>query len=179
MVFQDYALYENMTVFQNIMFPLKMRRMEKGKAEVKVREAAELLALTPLLNKNVRRLSGGERQRVAMGRAMVRDPRLLLMDEPLSNLDARLRSQIRKEIQALHERLRTTTVYVTHDQLEAVSLADRIVVMREGAVMQEGTPQEILREPACSFVQEFFCDQIAEWAEESRKFHIDNLLQRE
>lgn len=166
MVFQDYALYAGMSVFENIAFPLRMRKLPKDEIQQKVAETAALLNLTEFLPRNVRKLSGGEKQRVAMGRAIVRQPRLFLMDEPLSNLDARLRGQIRREIRRLHRQLGITTVYVTHDQIEALTLADRIIVMGDGVVHQTGTPREIYRRPADSFVEEFFCAQLKEYIAE-------------
>lgn len=156
MVFQQYALYENMTVFENIAFPLRMRKRPKEEIRRQVEETAELLDLSRLFSRRPAQLSGGERQRVAMGRAMIRRPKVFLMDEPLSNLDAKLRIQLRAEIAALHQRLGTTTIYVTHDQAEAMSLADRIVVMKEGEIAQVGTPAEIYEHPNSAFVAGFF-----------------------
>lgn len=156
MVFQQYALYENMTVFENIAFPLQMRKCPKEAIRQKVEETAAVLDISHLLPRRPSQLSGGERQRVAMGRAMVRRPKVFLMDEPLSNLDARLRLQLRTEIAALHRRLATTMIYVTHDQAEAMSLADRIVVMRAGEIVQTGTPADIYETPSNAFVAGFF-----------------------
>lgn len=156
MVFQQYALYENMTVFENIAFPLRMRKRPKEEIRRQVEETAELLDLSRLLSRRPAQLSGGERQRAAMGRAMIRRPKVFLMDEPLSNLDAKLRIQLRAEIAALHQRLGTTTIYVTHDQAEAMSLADRIVVMKEGEIAQVGTAAEIYEHPNSAFVAGFF-----------------------
>jgi multiple sugar transport system ATP-binding protein len=155
MVFQSYALYPHMTVYENIAFALKLRRMSRAEIDERVRWAAELLHLTPLLNRQPKALSGGQRQRVAMGRAMVRTPSVFLFDEPLSNLDAKLRHQMRTEIKALHQKLGTTTIYVTHDQTEAMTLADRIVIMDRGVISQIGTPHEVFNEPANLFVAQF------------------------
>jgi multiple sugar transport system ATP-binding protein len=155
MVFQSYALYPHMTVAENIGFALRMAGTEAGEARSRVERAAEILGLTPLLGRLPRQLSGGQRQRVAMGRALVRDTQVFLFDEPLSNLDAKLRVQMRVEIRALHRRMGVTSIYVTHDQIEAMTLADRVVVMREGRVEQVGTPLEIYDDPANVFVAEF------------------------
>jgi multiple sugar transport system ATP-binding protein len=155
MVFQSYALYPHMTVFDNIAFGLKMAKMSADKIAERVDEAAGILQIGPLLSRKPRQLSGGQRQRVAMGRAIVRDPKVFLFDEPLSNLDAKLRVQMRGEIKALHQRLKTTTVYVTHDQVEAMTMADRIVVMRGGIVEQVGVPLELYDHPANIFVAQF------------------------
>jgi multiple sugar transport system ATP-binding protein len=155
MVFQNYALYPHMTVGQNMGFSLKISNVPKTEIEQRVRRAAEILALDPLLERYPRQLSGGQRQRVAMGRAIVRDPKVFLFDEPLSNLDAKLRVAMRTEIKQLHQRLRTTTVYVTHDQVEAMTLADRIVVMRDGVVEQVGAPLEVYDQPRNVFVAGF------------------------
>jgi len=155
MVFQNYALYPHMTVFDNMAFSLKMRRSEPELIDKRVREAAEILGLVPYLDRYPRQLSGGQRQRVAMGRAIVRDPQVFLFDEPLSNLDAKLRVQMRTEIKALHQRLRTTSIYVTHDQVEAMTMADRIVVMHDGHVEQIGTPLELYDHPVNIFVAGF------------------------
>jgi multiple sugar transport system ATP-binding protein len=155
MVFQNYALYPHMTVYDNMAFSLKLRKAEKPVIEERVRKAAEILNLTPYLQRYPRQLSGGQRQRVAMGRAIVRDPQVFLFDEPLSNLDAKLRVQMRIEIKALHQRLKTTTVYVTHDQIEAMTMADRIVVMHDGIVEQIGTPLELYDNPVNVFVAGF------------------------
>jgi multiple sugar transport system ATP-binding protein len=155
MVFQSYALYPHMTVRQNIAFPLTLAKMKKGEIAQKVEETAKTLDLTELLDRKPASLSGGQRQRVAMGRAIVRNPRAFLMDEPLSNLDAKLRVQMRAEIARLQRRLRTTTVYVTHDQTEAMTLGDRVVVMRAGVAQQIGTPQQLYDTPVNLFVAGF------------------------
>src|SRR5579863_5460186 len=155
MVFQNYALYPHMTVCDNMAFSLKLRKAERSTIEKRVREAAEILGLLPYLDRYPRQLSGGQRQRVAMGRAIVRDPQVFLFDEPLSNLDAKLRVQMRVEIKALHQRLRTTSVYVTHDQVEAMTMADRIVVMHDGRVEQIGSPLELYDHPENLFVAGF------------------------
>ena len=141
MVFQSYALYPHMTVRQNMEFPLKLRKMPKDEIDRKVNEAAEILDITQYLDRKPKALSGGQRQRVAIGRAIVREPKVLLMDEPLSNLDAKLRNQMRAEIIKLRQRIDTTFIYVTHDQTEAMTLGDRIVIMKDGVVQQIGTPQ--------------------------------------
>ena len=155
MVFQNYALYPHKTVGANMGFALKMARMDKAEVETRVKRAAEILGLTPYLHRYPRELSGGQRQRVAMGRAIVRDPAVFLFDEPLSNLDAKLRVQMRAEIRELHQRLGTTTVYVTHDQIEAMTMADRIVVMRDGHIAQIGAPLDLYDRPANTFVAGF------------------------
>ena len=155
MVFQSYALYPHMTVFDNMAFSLKLRKMPKAEIEAKVHAAAGILNLMDYLGRSPRQLSGGQRQRVAMGRALVRAPQVFLFDEPLSNLDAKLRVQMRTEIKALHQRLRTTIVYVTHDQIEAMTLADRIVVMHDGIVEQIGAPLDLYDNPANMFVAGF------------------------
>jgi len=155
MVFQNYALYPHMTVFDNMAFSLKLRKADAKVTAERVNRAAEILNLTPYLQRYPRQLSGGQRQRVAMGRAIVRDPQVFLFDEPLSNLDAKLRVQMRTEIKALHQRLKTTTVYVTHDQVEAMTMADRIVVMHDGNVEQIGTPLELYDHPVNTFVAGF------------------------
>ena len=155
MVFQNYALYPHKTVAENMGFALKLRRAPKSEIEAGVRRAAEILDLVPYLSRYPRQLSGGQRQRVAMGRAIVRDPKVFLFDEPLSNLDAKLRVQMRVEIKELHQRLKTTTVYVTHDQVEAMTMADRIVVMNEGVVEQAGSPLDLYDRPANIFVAGF------------------------
>jgi multiple sugar transport system ATP-binding protein len=154
-VFQSYALYPHMTVKENIAFGLKMRKTPKDEIEKKVKEAAEILNLTEYLDRKPKQLSGGQRQRVALGRAIVRNPKVFLMDEPLSNLDAKLRVQMRSEIKKLHERLQTTFIYVTHDQTEALTMGDRIVVLNEGDIQQAGTPEEIYNNPANTFVAGF------------------------
>jgi multiple sugar transport system ATP-binding protein len=155
MVFQNYALYPHKTVAANMGFALKMARMDKAEIGRRVARAAEILGLTPYLARYPRALSGGQRQRVAMGRAIVRNPRVFLFDEPLSNLDAKLRVQMRSEIRELHQRLATTTIYVTHDQIEAMTMADRIVVMRDGHIAQIGAPLELYDHPANVFVAGF------------------------
>jgi multiple sugar transport system ATP-binding protein len=155
MVFQNYALYPHMTVSENIGFSLKLRKKSKEEITKKIGEAAEILNLGPYLQRSPRQLSGGQRQRVAMGRALVRDAQVFLYDEPLSNLDAKLRVVMRTEIKALHQRLKTTSVYVTHDQIEAMTMADRIVVMNKGRVEQVGTPEEVFNHPANAFVMDF------------------------
>jgi multiple sugar transport system ATP-binding protein len=155
MVFQNYALYPHKTVAANMGFPLKMQGMDKAQIAAKVDRAAQILGLKPYLARYPRELSGGQRQRVAMGRAIVRDPQVFLFDEPLSNLDAKLRVQMRSEIRELHQRLGTTTIYVTHDQIEAMTMADRIVVMRDGRIAQVGAPLELYDRPANVFVAGF------------------------
>ncbi len=155
MVFQNYALYPHMTVAENMGFSLKLKRAPKAEIQQKVGRAAEILGLTQLLDRYPRQLSGGQRQRVAMGRAIVRNPQVFLFDEPLSNLDAKLRVQMRVEIKALHQRLKTTSVYVTHDQVEAMTMADRIVVMHDGKVEQIGSPLELYDRPGNLFVAGF------------------------
>ncbi len=155
MVFQNYALYPHMTVGQNMGFSLKLRKTDKATIDDRVARAAEILGLTELLGRFPRQLSGGQRQRVAMGRAIVRDPQVFLFDEPLSNLDAKLRVAMRTEIKELHQRLKTTTVYVTHDQIEAMTMADKIVVMNDGIIEQMGTPLDLYDNPANTFVAGF------------------------
>ena len=155
MVFQSYALYPHMTVAENMGFALRMAGVPRAKAREQINRAAEILGLGPLLSRRPRELSGGQMQRVAMGRAIVRDPAIFLFDEPLSNLDSALRTKVRGEIQALHARLKTTTVFVTHDQIEAMTLADRMVVMRDGTVEQIGTPLELFDHPQTPFVAGF------------------------
>ena len=155
MVFQNYALYPHMTVYDNIAFGLRMRKVPRKEIDRKVREAAEILEISRQLKRKPKQLSGGQRQRVAIGRAIVRDPEAFLMDEPLSNLDAKLRSQMRAELIALRRRLDATFVYVTHDQTEAMTLGDRIVVMNAGHIMQVGTPNEVFHRPANKFVAGF------------------------
>ena len=155
MVFQNYALYPHMKVYDNLAFSLTLRKAEKNVVDERVRRAAEILNLTELLDRYPRQLSGGQRQRVAMGRAIVRDPQVFLFDEPLSNLDAKLRVQMRTEIKELHQRLGTTTVYVTHDQIEALTMADRIVVMHDGIVEQIGAPLHLYDDPSNLFVAGF------------------------
>src|SRR5689334_21320485 len=155
MVFQNYALYPHMSVYQNMAFGLRMRKFERPEIDRRVKQAAEVLGIQPLLDRRPRQLSGGQRQRVALGRAIVRNPRVFLFDEPLSNLDAALRVQMRVELKRLHERLETTAVYVTHDQVEAMTLGDRVVVMRDGTVQQEGAPLHLYDRPANRFVAGF------------------------
>jgi len=155
MVFQNYALYPHMKVRDNMAFALRLRKMDRRAVDERVARAAEILGLTPLLDRYPRQLSGGQRQRVAMGRAIVRDPQVFLFDEPLSNLDAKLRVQMRTEIKELHQRLKTTTVYVTHDQVEAMTMADKIVVLQDGRVEQIGAPLELFDRPANVFVAGF------------------------
>ncbi|MDR0889161.1 MAG: sn-glycerol-3-phosphate ABC transporter ATP-binding protein UgpC [Oscillospiraceae bacterium] len=155
MVFQNYALYPHMTVYENMAFALKLRRAPKAEIDKKVREAAEILDITSYLDRKPKALSGGQRQRVAIGRAIVREPQVFLMDEPLSNLDAKLRNQMRAEIIKLRHRIDTTFVYVTHDQTEAMTLGDRIVIMKDGFIQQIGTPQEVFNHPANVFVAGF------------------------
>ncbi len=155
MVFQSYALYPQMTVYQNMAFSLELRKTPKAEIDRKVREAAEILEITQYLDRKPAALSGGQRQRVAIGRAMVRDPKVFLMDEPLSNLDAKLRNQMRAEIIKLRQRINTTFIYVTHDQTEAMTLGDRIVIMKDGYVNQIGTPVEVFNKPVNLFVAGF------------------------
>jgi multiple sugar transport system ATP-binding protein len=155
MVFQNYALYPHMTVYENMAFALKLRREPKDDIDRKVREAAKILDITEYLERKPKALSGGQRQRVAIGRAIVRDPQVFLMDEPLSNLDAKLRNLMRAEIIKLRQRIDTTFIYVTHDQTEAMTLGDRIVIMKDGSIQQIGTPQEVFEHPANLFVAGF------------------------
>lgn len=154
-VFQSYALYPHMSVYDNIAFGLKMRKYDKKTIDAKVREVAESLNLTELLNRKPKQLSGGQRQRVALGRAIVRNPKVFLMDEPLSNLDANLRVHMRSEIKRLHQKLKTTFIYVTHDQTEALTMGDRIVVLDKGKIQQEDTPEVIYNQPKNKFVAGF------------------------
>ena len=155
MVFQNYALYPHMTVYENMAFALKLRHVDKNEIDAKVRAAAGILSITDLLKRRPKALSGGQRQRVAIGRAIVREPKVFLMDEPLSNLDAKLRNQMRAEIIKLRQSVNTTFVYVTHDQTEAMTLGDRIVIMKDGFIQQIGTPQEVFSRPANLFVAGF------------------------
>ena len=155
MVFQSYALYPHLTVYDNIAFPLTIKKYPKDEIDKKVKEAAKTLDITQYLDRKPKNLSGGQRQRVAIGRAIVRNPKVLLMDEPLSNLDAKLRNQMRAEIIKLRQKINTTFIYVTHDQVEAMTLGDRIVVMKDGFVQQIGTPQEVFDHPANLFVSGF------------------------
>ena len=154
-VFQSYALYPHMTVRENIAFGLKMRKIDKATIEKKVQEAAEILDLGEYLDRKPKQLSGGQRQRVALGRAIVRNPKVFLMDEPLSNLDAKLRVQMRSEIKKLHEKLQTTFIYVTHDQTEALTMGDRVVVLDKGKIQQAANPEEIYNNPSNTFVAGF------------------------
>lgn len=155
MVFQNYALYPHMNVYDNMAFGLKLRKMDKSEIEKRVNNAAQILGLEALLDRKPKALSGGQRQRVALGRAIVRDAKVFLMDEPLSNLDAKLRVQMRAEIQKLHQRLQTTTIYVTHDQTEAMTMATRLVVMKDGIIQQVGAPKEVYDKPENVFVGGF------------------------
>src|SRR5262245_43391191 len=155
MVFQNYALYPHMTVYENMSFGLRLKRYPKAEISRRVAEAARILDITELLERKPRQLSGGQRQRVAMGRAIVRNPKVFLFDEPLSNRDAKLRVQMRTEIKRVHQKVRTTTVYVTHDQVEAMTLADRVVVMHHGTIEQIGTPHDLYHAPATRFVAGF------------------------
>jgi multiple sugar transport system ATP-binding protein len=155
MVFQNYALYPHMTVYENMSFGLRLKRYPKPEIARRVQEAARILDITDLLDRKPRQLSGGQRQRVAMGRAIVRNPKVFLFDEPLSNLDAKLRVQMRTEIKRVHQKVKTTTVYVTHDQIEAMTLADRVVVMHHGVIEQVGTPHELYHRPRTRFVAGF------------------------
>ncbi len=178
MVFQSYALYPHMRVFDNMAFGLKMRKVSKEEREVQVKKAAEILGIEDLLNRKPKQLSGGQRQRVALGRAIVRDPDVFLFDEPLSNLDAKLRVQMRIELKKLHERLKATVVYVTHDQVEAMTMGDRIVVMKDGIVQQVGSPLELYNLPANQFVAGFIGSPAMNFipcrlVEEASQFLID------
>src|SRR3954453_768383 len=155
MVFQNYALYPHMTVFENMSFGLRLRKFPKAEIRERVENAARILDITNLLDRQPKQLSGGQRQRVAMGRAIVRNPKVFLFDEPLSNLDAKLRVQMRAEIKKVHQKVTTTTIYVTHDQVEAMTLADRVVVMNHGRIEQIGTPNELYHQPATRFVAGF------------------------
>ncbi len=178
MVFQNYALYPHMTVYENMAFSLKLRKEKKDVIDKKVREAAEILDITQYLERKPKALSGGQRQRVAIGRAIVRDPKVFLMDEPLSNLDAKLRNQMRAEIIKLRERINTTFIYVTHDQTEAMTLGDRIVIMRDGYIQQIGTPQDVFNHPANLFVAGFIGMPVmnffdAQLVREQNKFFVE------
>lgn len=155
MVFQSYALYPHMTVYKNMSFALELHGTPKDEIDKKVREAAEILGLTEYLDRKPKALSGGQRQRVALGRAMVRNPAVFLLDEPLSNLDAKLRESMRDELRALQQRLGITSLYVTHDQSEAMAISDKVVIMKDGVICQQGTPQEIYEQPASRFVANF------------------------
>ncbi|MGD9880412.1 MAG: ABC transporter ATP-binding protein [Reyranella sp.] len=165
MVFQNYALYPHMSVFHNMAFGLKMRKFQKPEIDKRVRDAAAILGIENLLERKPRQLSGGQRQRVALGRAIVRHPQVFLFDEPLSNLDAKLRVQMRVELKKLHERLGTTAIYVTHDQVEAMTLGDRVVVMKDGVVQQVGEPLELYNTPANRFVAGFIGSPAMNFAE--------------
>ena len=178
MVFQNYALYPHMTVFDNMGFSLRLKHLPKDEIEKKVREAAEILDITEYLNRKPKALSGGQRQRVAIGRAIVRAPKVMLMDEPLSNLDAKLRNEMRAEIIKLRKRIDTTFIYVTHDQTEAMTLGDRIVVMKDGFIQQIGTPQEVFNHPANLFVAGFIGMPVmnffdAELTEENGRYFVE------
>ncbi|HYM33137.1 MAG TPA: sn-glycerol-3-phosphate ABC transporter ATP-binding protein UgpC, partial [Candidatus Cybelea sp.] len=155
MVFQNYALYPHMTVYENMSFGLRLKKVPRAEIDRRVQHAAQILDITELLQRKPKQLSGGQRQRVAMGRAIVRDPKVLLFDEPLSNLDAKLRVQMRTEIKKVHQKVRTTTVYVTHDQVEAMTLADRVVVMNQGLIEQIGAPNDLYHHPRTRFVAGF------------------------
>ena len=155
MVFQDYALYPHMTVSQNIAFPLEVRGKGKREVETRVKETVELLGISPLLDRKPKQLSGGQRQRVALGRAIIREPKLFLLDEPLANLDAKLRVHMRAELKKLHQKLGTTTIYVTHDQVEAMSIGDRIAVQKDGILQQVGRPEDVYDSPRNMFVAGF------------------------
>ncbi|AIL32537.1 sn-glycerol-3-phosphate import ATP-binding protein UgpC [Basilea psittacipulmonis] len=155
MVFQNYALYPHMTIYDNMAYGLKIRKKSREEISKRIEEVAQILELSHLLDRKPKQLSGGQRQRVAMGRAIVREPKIFLFDEPLSNLDAKLRVKMRMEMKKLHRRLRTTSLYVTHDQIEAMTLADRMIVMNKGNVEQIGTPLEVFHEPASTFVASF------------------------
>jgi multiple sugar transport system ATP-binding protein len=165
MVFQNYALYPHMSVYDNMAFGLKMRKFARDEIDKRVRRSAEILGIQQLLERRPRQLSGGQRQRVALGRAIVRDPRVFLFDEPLSNLDAKLRVQMRVELKRLHHRLETTAIYVTHDQVEAMTLGDRVVVMKDGLVQQVGEPLELYGRPANRFVASFIGSPAMNFAE--------------
>ena len=178
MVFQSYALYPHMKVFDNMAFGLKMRKVAKEKREEQVKKAAEILGIEDLLDRKPKQLSGGQRQRVALGRAIVRNPDVFLFDEPLSNLDAKLRVQMRIELKKLHERLKATVVYVTHDQVEAMTMGDRIVVMKDGVVQQLGSPLDLYNRPANQFVAGFIGSPAMNFipcrlVEKDSRFHID------
>lgn len=175
-VFQSYALYPHMTVYDNIAFGLKMRKADKNTIDKKVKEAAKALNLEDLLDRKPKQLSGGQRQRVALGRAIVRNPKVFLMDEPLSNLDANLRVQMRTEIKRLHKKLKTTFIYVTHDQTEALTMGDRIVVLDSGKIQQVDTPERIYNNPKNKFVAGFIGSMnFIEICSSNRKFLINNI----
>src|SRR5437867_6459994 len=185
MVFQNYALYPHMTVYDNMAFGLKMRKFPKSEIQKRVQDAAEILGIHELLRRKPRQLSGGQRQRVAVGRAIVRHPKVFLFDEPLSNLDAKLRVQMRVELKRLHDRLETTAIYVTHDQVEAMTLGDRVVVMKDGVVQQVGEPLALYERPANRFVAGFigspamnFIAITLEWTEHALWAHASGLRVR-
>ncbi|MBO5383333.1 MAG: sn-glycerol-3-phosphate ABC transporter ATP-binding protein UgpC [Ruminococcus sp.] len=180
MVFQNYALYPHMTVFENMAFGLKLRKVPKDEIERKVNEAAKILDLSHLLDRKPKAMSGGQRQRVALGRAIVRSPKVFLLDEPLSNLDAKLRAQMRTEISKLHKKLGTTFIYVTHDQTEAMTMGDRIVVMKDGFVQQIDTPQNLYESPVNKFVAGFlgspqmnFIDSVLKYDQEYGQYIVE------
>ncbi len=178
MVFQNYALYPHMTVYENMAFSLRLKHLPKEEIDEKVKEAAEILEITEYLQRKPKALSGGQRQRVAIGRAIVRSPKVMLMDEPLSNLDAKLRNEMRAEIIKLRKRIDTTFIYVTHDQTEAMTLGDRIVVMKDGKIQQIGTPQEVFNHPANLFVAGFIGMPVmnffdAQLSEENGKYFVE------
>ncbi|AJH79242.1 ABC transporter ATP-binding protein [Heyndrickxia coagulans] len=180
MVFQNYALYPHMTVYDNMAFGLKLRKVPKAEIDKRVQEAAKILGLEEYLKRKPKALSGGQRQRVALGRAIVRDAKVFLMDEPLSNLDAKLRVQMRTEIARLHQRLQTTTIYVTHDQTEAMTMASRIVVMKDGVIQQVGTPREVYDLPANLFVAGFIGSPAMNFFRgklDNGKFHLNESVQ--
>ena len=178
MVFQNYALYPHKTVRGNISFSLRMKRLSKNDIEDRVQKAAEILGLIPYLDRYPRALSGGQRQRVAMGRAIVRDPQVFLFDEPLSNLDAKLRVQMRTEIRELHQRLKTTTIYVTHDQIEAMTMADKIVVLQNGVIEQIGSPLDLYDNPANEFVAGFIGSPAMNFFSGNVEVHENKLVAR-
>ena len=178
MVFQNYALYPHKTVRGNISFSLRMKGLSKNDIEDRVQKAAEILGLIPYLDRYPRALSGGQRQRVAMGRAIVRDPQVFLFDEPLSNLDAKLRVQMRTEIRELHQRLKTTTIYVTHDQIEAMTMADKIVVLQNGVIEQIGSPLELYDNPANQFVAGFIGSPAMNFFSANVEVHENKLVAR-
>jgi len=178
MVFQNYALYPHKTVRGNISFSLRMKGLSKNDIEDRVQKAAEILGLIPYLDRYPRALSGGQRQRVAMGRAIVRDPQVFLFDEPLSNLDAKLRVQMRTEIRELHQRLKTTTIYVTHDQIEAMTMADKIVVLQNGIIEQIGSPLDLYDKPANQFVAGFIGSPAMNFFSANVEVHKNKLVAR-
>ena len=174
MVFQNYALYPHMTVYENMAFGLKLRKVPKDEIDRKVREAAEILGITEYLDRKPKAMSGGQRQRVALGRAIVREPKVFLLDEPLSNLDAKLRTAMRSEISKLHHKLQTTFIYVTHDQVEAMTMGTRIVVMKDGFVQQIDTPRNLYRFPCNKFVAGFIGTPQMNFFEGTLKLHDGN-----